>query len=97
MSVSPDRRPNENFSCVIFFTSASWVGRKHCRTSTAIRTQNRDYGRGAGVGRGLGVGEHLPLQGVADGVGVAVGDGVAVAVADGVGVGVGVPDGLIIR
>ena len=43
------------------------------------------------------MGEHLPLQGVADGVGVAVGDGVAVAVADGVGVGVGVPDGLIIR
>ena len=60
-------------------------GGKHCRTLTAIRTQNPDYGRGAGVGRGLGVGEHLPLQGV--------GDGVAVGVADGVGVGVGPPVG----
>jgi hypothetical protein len=48
-----------------------------------ITPHRSDQGRGAGVGRGRGVGEHLPVQGVEDGVGVGV--------ADGVGVGVGVP------
>jgi hypothetical protein len=55
------------------------------RARFVITFSLRGYGRGCGVGRGLGVGEHLPVQGVGDGVGVGV--------ADGVGVGVGEPVG----
>ena len=65
-----------------------------------MRLRRAGQGRGAGVGRGLGVGEHLPVQGVEDGVGVDVADGlgvrvgVGVDVAEGVGVGVGVAEGV---